>query len=26
MGMPLHTGAIKYWQEKGVKLPPELLK
>ncbi|MFZ4618850.1 MAG: TAXI family TRAP transporter solute-binding subunit [Rectinemataceae bacterium] len=26
MGMPLHPGAIKYWQEKGVKLPPELLK
>jgi len=26
MGIPLHPGAIKYWQEKGVKLPPELLK
>jgi TRAP transporter TAXI family solute receptor len=26
MGMPLHPGAIKFWQEKGVKLPPELLK
>jgi len=26
MGIPLHPGAIKYWQEKGVKLPPEMLK
>ena len=26
MGIPLHPGAIRYWQEKGVKLPPELLK
>jgi TRAP transporter TAXI family solute receptor len=26
MGIPLHPGALKYWQEKGVKLPPELLK
>ena len=26
MGIPLHPGAIRYWQEKGVKLPPEMLK
>lgn len=26
MGIPLHPGAVKYWQEKGVKLPPEMLK
>ena len=26
MGLKLHPGAIKYWQEKGVKLPPEMLK
>lgn len=26
MGIPLHPGAIRYWQEKGVKLSPELLK
>jgi TRAP transporter TAXI family solute receptor len=26
MGIPLHPGAIRYWQERGVKLPPELLK
>jgi TRAP transporter TAXI family solute receptor len=26
MGIPLHPGAVKYWQEKGVKLPPEMVK
>jgi TRAP-type uncharacterized transport system substrate-binding protein len=26
MGIPLHPGAIRYWQEKGVKLAPEMLK
>jgi TRAP transporter TAXI family solute receptor len=26
MRIPLHPGAVRYWQEKGVKLPPELLK
>jgi uncharacterized protein len=26
IGIPLHPGAVKYWQEKGVKLPPELVK
>src|SRR4030043_64378 len=26
MGIPIHPGAAKYWMEKGVKLPPELLK
>ena len=26
MGMLLHPGAAKFWQEKGVKLPPEVLK
>jgi len=26
MGIPLHPGALNYWKEKGVKLPPELLK
>ena len=26
LGMPLHPGALKYWKEKGAKLPPELLK
>jgi len=26
MGIPMHPGAVKYWQEKGVKLPPEMIK
>jgi len=26
LGIPLHPGAAKYWQEKGVKLAPELIK
>jgi len=26
MGIPLHPGAVKYWKEKGVKLPPEMVK
>lgn len=25
MGIPIHPGAARYWMEKGVKLPPELL-
>jgi TRAP transporter TAXI family solute receptor len=26
IGIPLHPGAVKFWREKGVKLPPGLLK
>ena len=27
MGVPLHPGAVKFWQEQeGVKIPPELIK
>ncbi|MCL5807590.1 MAG: TAXI family TRAP transporter solute-binding subunit [Deltaproteobacteria bacterium] len=26
MGLQLHPGALKYWKEKGAKLPPEMLK
>jgi len=26
MGIPLHPGAVKFWKEKGVKIPPELIK
>ena len=26
MGVPLHPGAVKFWKEKGVKIPPELIK
>ncbi|HSB72474.1 MAG TPA: TAXI family TRAP transporter solute-binding subunit [Candidatus Methylomirabilis sp.] len=26
MGIPIHPGAVKYWTERGVKLPPELVK
>lgn len=26
MGIPTHPGAAKYWTEKGVKLPPELVR
>jgi TRAP transporter TAXI family solute receptor len=26
MGIPIHPGAAKYWTEKGVKLPPELVR
>ncbi|HBB17381.1 MAG: hypothetical protein A3J94_12400 [Syntrophus sp. RIFOXYC2_FULL_54_9] len=26
MGLMLHPGALKYWKEKGAKLPPEMLK
>lgn len=26
MGVPLHPGAVKFWKEKGVQLPPELVK
>lgn len=26
MGVPLHPGALKFWKEKGVKIPPELIK
>ncbi len=25
-GVPLHPGAVKFWKEKGVKIPPELIK
>lgn len=26
MGIPLHPGAVKYWKDKGVKIPAELIK
>jgi len=26
MGIPLHPGAVKFWKEKGAKIPPELIK
>jgi uncharacterized protein len=26
IGVPLHSGAVKFWKEKGVKLPPEIIK
>lgn len=26
VGVPIHTGAVKFWKEQGAKLPPELLK
>jgi len=26
IGIPLHPGAVKFWKEKGVKIPPELIK
>jgi hypothetical protein len=26
IGIPIHPGAVKYWKERGVKLPPELIK
>ncbi len=26
MGIPLHPGAVKFWKEKGAKIPPELVK
>jgi TRAP-type uncharacterized transport system substrate-binding protein len=26
MGIPLHPGAVKYWTEKGVKIPSGLMK
>jgi len=26
MSIPIHPGAVKYWTEKGVKLPAELVK
>ena len=26
IGIPLHPGAVKFWQEKGVKLDPALIK
>jgi hypothetical protein len=25
MGIPLHAGAVKYWKEQGIKIPPELI-
>lgn len=25
MGIPLHPGAVKFWREKGTKIPPELM-
>ena len=24
-GVPIHAGAVKYWQERGIKLPQELI-
>jgi uncharacterized protein len=26
IGIPLHPGAVKFWKEKGIKLPPEISK
>lgn len=26
IGIPIHPGAVKFWKEKGVKLPGELIK
>jgi TRAP transporter TAXI family solute receptor len=26
MGIPIHPGAVKYWKERGAKLPEELIK
>jgi len=25
MGIPLHLGAMKYWKEQGIKIPPEII-
>ena len=25
LGIPLHPGAVKYWQEQGMTIPPELI-
>lgn len=25
LGVPLHAGAVKFWKEKGEKIPPELI-
>ncbi len=26
MGIPLHSGAVKFWKEKGAQLPPEVIR
>ena len=26
IGIPLHPGAVKFWKEQGVKIPPEIVK
>ncbi|GAI31276.1 unnamed protein product [marine sediment metagenome] len=25
IGIPLHPGAIKFWEEQGLSIPPELV-
>jgi hypothetical protein len=25
LGIPLHPGAVKYWKEKGMDIPAELI-
>jgi len=25
MGIPLHPGAVKFWEEQGLSIPPELV-
>ncbi len=25
LGIPLHPGAVKFWKDKGLKVPPELI-
>jgi TRAP-type uncharacterized transport system substrate-binding protein len=26
VGIPIHPGAVKFWKEKGAKIPAELIK